>query len=231
MCVCRVLKQNDSLSHLYVRVSTVCIPHVIHRSIHHINIPSAKCIYHLSVCSCHGSSCWGSRELGHADASVLSIILISCVIAHLSIHSSTHLKAVINRFFNAKNTRALCSEVCFKTYDHMVHLFLGVFYPNTFMHRWLCCISASGCASFSFVERINKEFKLTFSAFALLPLHHDALRCCAGYQISSPFWRQPKRVCCTVGINSLVTFTVLFVLIYTEKLLHSLYGCLYLNIF
>lgn len=82
----------------------LCIPHVIHRSIHHINTPSAKCIYHLSVCDCHGSSCWGSRELGHADASSVSMILISCVTTHLSIHSSTHSKAMMNRSINVKNT-------------------------------------------------------------------------------------------------------------------------------
>lgn len=115
----------------------LCIPHVIHRGIHHINTPSAKCIYHLSVCGCHGSSCGGSRELGQAVASLVSI---SCVAAHLYIHSSTHFKAMINRSINAKKniSHALWSEICFNIYNHNVDEIHSKYILDTF--SILCAI-------------------------------------------------------------------------------------------
>lgn len=67
-----------------------------------LNTPSAKCIYHVSVCGCHGSSCGGSTELGQADASLVAIILISYTTTLLSNYSTTHLKAMINRLSDAK---------------------------------------------------------------------------------------------------------------------------------
>lgn len=62
----------------------------------------------ISVCGCHGSSCRGSRELGHVVASLVSL---SCMSPHTStstppLHhpTPTHFKAMINRSINAKKT-------------------------------------------------------------------------------------------------------------------------------
>lgn len=86
-----------------------------------LNTPSAKCIYHVSVCGCHGSSCGGSAELGQADASLVAIILISYTTTLLSNYSTTHLKAMINRlsdakkmFFKKKYILVVLVAVCFK---------------------------------------------------------------------------------------------------------------------
>lgn len=121
--VCLWTPETDWQTKSPFRFVYLCIPHVFHRDIHHVNIPSAKCIYHLSVCSCHGSSCWGSRELDHTDASVVSVKLISCVV-----HPSIHLEAMINRSVNAKYTFHMhCVQRCVLRYTIMWWM--------TFVHR------------------------------------------------------------------------------------------------
>lgn len=88
-CVCLWTPEADRLTEPPKLLSSTHVFLMFCRSIHHINTPSFKCSYHLLVCSCHGSECCASRELGHANASLVSVILISCVFAplHPLVHS------------------------------------------------------------------------------------------------------------------------------------------------
>lgn len=89
VCLCPWTPEADRRAEPPKLLSSSHVFLVFCRSIHHINTPSFKCSYHLSACSCHGSERWASRELGHANASLVSAILISCVFAplHPLLHS------------------------------------------------------------------------------------------------------------------------------------------------